>query len=419
MKNFLAAAVTGIFVLGAMPASALDLVQNFENYQITTQTRVPPSPQEVRDAIIAAGSALDWRFADEGPARLRGTLVVRGRHTVEVAIPYSAERFSVLYTGSDNMRYDASTRMIHPNYNVWARQLVDRIAGQLSSLAPQAAPARHIITAQGLAKPASDGDALVEVSFWESVRGSSNPAELQAYLDQYPNGKFAVLARARLAALGGAKPPPAAASPAAPAAPPAAAAASGLPSNYPGKGDVWTYRFSEGRRGQKRTYEVVADEVSAGTIVDRLTIVGQPARSVSHRPGFHMVMQGAAVFAPYLPVLNTLGTARARLPGIQHADDVCPHHDCSSRGSIAGREVLHIAGRSFETTKVIVESSWQARTQQGGASGPAQGMGGRVLTVWYAPEVKRAVKVSSKGFGGQNTPFETDFDLELTSYKLN
>jgi len=41
----------------------------------------------------------------------------------------------------------------------------------------------------------------VEHSNWESVHGSADPAELQTYLDRYPEGKFAGLARKRIAAL--------------------------------------------------------------------------------------------------------------------------------------------------------------------------------------------------------------------------
>lgn len=43
-----------------------------------------------------------------------------------------------------------------------------------------------------------------ETLFWESVRDSGNAAELQAYLDRFPNGMFAPLARTRMAALTGA-----------------------------------------------------------------------------------------------------------------------------------------------------------------------------------------------------------------------
>ena len=43
--------------------------------------------------------------------------------------------------------------------------------------------------------------------FWESIKDSGDPAEFQAYLDQYPNGTYAALARARLKRLGDAAEP--------------------------------------------------------------------------------------------------------------------------------------------------------------------------------------------------------------------
>lgn len=38
----------------------------------------------------------------------------------------------------------------------------------------------------------------VEILFWQSVKDSSDPAELQAYLEKYPDGQFSVLANARI-----------------------------------------------------------------------------------------------------------------------------------------------------------------------------------------------------------------------------
>jgi hypothetical protein len=43
------------------------------------------------------------------------------------------------------------------------------------------------------------GSEAVEISFWQSVEAGDTPAEYQAYLEQYPNGSFAALARTRLA----------------------------------------------------------------------------------------------------------------------------------------------------------------------------------------------------------------------------
>ncbi|MDQ1559383.1 MAG: hypothetical protein QOD32_2443 [Pyrinomonadaceae bacterium] len=41
--------------------------------------------------------------------------------------------------------------------------------------------------------------AAVELSFWESIKNSSDPEDFKAYLDKYPNGVFAALARRRAA----------------------------------------------------------------------------------------------------------------------------------------------------------------------------------------------------------------------------
>jgi hypothetical protein len=38
----------------------------------------------------------------------------------------------------------------------------------------------------------------VEIEFWDSIKQSTNPLEYRVYLEQYPEGAFAPLARARL-----------------------------------------------------------------------------------------------------------------------------------------------------------------------------------------------------------------------------
>lgn len=47
----------------------------------------------------------------------------------------------------------------------------------------------------------------VELTFWESVRASDNPAMVQAYLEKFPEGEFKVLAEIRLAELDAAPEP--------------------------------------------------------------------------------------------------------------------------------------------------------------------------------------------------------------------
>ena len=55
-----------------------------------------------------------------------------------------------------------------------------------------------------------------ELLFWESVKDSTDPADVQAYLDRYPNGVYAVLARNRLKRLPNAVAPAASQAPSEP-----------------------------------------------------------------------------------------------------------------------------------------------------------------------------------------------------------
>ncbi|MCV2894274.1 hypothetical protein [Lentibacter sp. XHP0401] len=61
-----------------------------------------------------------------------------------------------------------------------------------------AAEARARIAGLTAPAPAPASDPQVELAFWQSVQNSSDPAMFQAYLDQWPNGTFAVLARLNL-----------------------------------------------------------------------------------------------------------------------------------------------------------------------------------------------------------------------------
>jgi len=49
---------------------------------------------------------------------------------------------------------------------------------------------------------ASTGNAEMEITYWKSIENSKQASDYQAYLEQFPNGTFAGLARNRLASLG-------------------------------------------------------------------------------------------------------------------------------------------------------------------------------------------------------------------------
>jgi formylglycine-generating enzyme required for sulfatase activity len=69
-----------------------------------------------------------------------------------------------------------------------------------------AAPAAGAAGRPAAAAPAAQGDR--ELAFWESIRNSADPREFEAYLQRYPDGTFADLARTRLESLRTAAVPP-------------------------------------------------------------------------------------------------------------------------------------------------------------------------------------------------------------------
>ena len=92
------------------------------------------------------------------------------------------------------------------------------VYGSLSSngawlaAAPEPAPVAASPAAQAPATPTavpSRADADLERLFWDSVKDSDDPADLQAYLERYPNGVYVTLAENRLKRFGGVAPQPA------------------------------------------------------------------------------------------------------------------------------------------------------------------------------------------------------------------
>ena len=257
-----------------------------------------------------------------------------------------------------------------------------------------------------------------EISFWESVRDSQNPAELRAYLERYPNGAFVPLAQARLARLSGEKP-------AARSVPAPSIAASR--SRTPIVGDTWTYRQTYARlRGQWQEdfmtrrppagHVVKVIAVEGGKIVDQVFVDGAAPIETAHTADSYLAPQGVSVFSPYLlsfkdsPGIGPVGE-------IAILDPPCRgEYICRASGRFAGREVVSVPAGRFDTIKVVVQEEWRAAAV-GGAYTSRLG-GGRTLTVWYAPEVRRAVKYSSRPTVGDLPPIETNFDLELVSYQV-
>lgn len=59
----------------------------------------------------------------------------------------------------------------------------------------------YFTSAPNVAKTQPEPVAKAEVVFWETIKGSQNPADFEAYLKQFPEGIFATLAKGRIAML--------------------------------------------------------------------------------------------------------------------------------------------------------------------------------------------------------------------------
>lgn len=94
---------------------------------------------------------------------------------------------------------DAVSRSTRKAQQVWISSLPP--AGLV--VTPTAGPVavalttRGVITAPPPPGPQSDQLGPYELSFWETISKSQNPDEYRAYLEAYPNGRFAGLARTR------------------------------------------------------------------------------------------------------------------------------------------------------------------------------------------------------------------------------
>ena len=282
---------------------------------------------------------------------------------------------------------------------------------------------RHFLFAALLAAGPVHAQSPGEIAFWESVRDSRNPAELRAYLKRFPDGMFAPLAEARLAALESA-----------PAAKPAqrpepAVVAATAPANrYPSTGDTWTYRLSyprlRGQWGQRErpaaTHVVRADTVSQSEVAEQFAVDGGTPRAVRHPKGSYIVTEGVSLFSPYLAVFEKVAPG-LRLPAIETLDAACQStYRCQAKVRSVASETMSVPAGRFEAMKVTIEEQWTPFTAFSTAGSIAADMtGGRTLTVWYSPQVKRAVKYSSRLISGALPPMDAaDFDLELLSYDL-
>jgi len=95
-------------------------IVNVTDQPVVTAAGKPLTADQVRNAIIAAGTGLGWVMTPVSPGLVSGRLMLR-EHTAVVDVRYSATTYSITYKESTGLHYRDG--QIHRNYNSWIENL--------------------------------------------------------------------------------------------------------------------------------------------------------------------------------------------------------------------------------------------------------------------------------------------------------
>ena len=147
----------------------------------------------LEDETLVAYSAAAGTTADDGQGRnspYAAALLAHLEDRLEVGMLFRRVRERVLDATAGRQRPHEYHSLLGEHY----------LGGELASAGEAGGPASPRPTSMA-ASGSSPVLAQQETVFWESVRESANPAEIEAYLTRWPNGVYAPLARTRVAAL--------------------------------------------------------------------------------------------------------------------------------------------------------------------------------------------------------------------------
>ena len=291
-----------------------------------------------------------------------------------------------------------------------------------------------------VAAPSVVDRSQMELAFWDSIKNSSNPQDYKAYLEQYPQGSFASLARSRAiapaapvvaSAAPAEAPKPAAAiaalKPVEPAKPAPLQVASTAPTaligtgiddpRYPKIGDLWEYEFRNHTTRRSTLAQVEISAVTKNGIIDATRPAGGAVIPRAHSPAAALAFIGRddLQFSPYLLSFGTPKSGET-WKGLEAQDAlICREQGvyCSFDAKVLGNEKITTRAGTFDSLKVLVELN-------GGRAGGLFRIW-RQYTYWYAIAAKRVVKVEHRNRGTTTgkSDLADNYDIELVSYKLN
>jgi hypothetical protein len=239
----------------------------------------------------------------------------------------------------------------------------------------------------------AEGDGNAETALWQGIQASTRADDFRAYLRQYPKGRFADVALARIGELS------------------APVASAGTRTQLmPRVGDTWRYRVTDQFRFGDLFVTARVDAVNEGIVAETWTTTADAkvrTTLVSLKPGFNPLPDWSAAppeFAPYLQAADVPAGADAAIGVQRRAIDAVP---MTLKPSWQGEEEVTVGAGRFRAQKLVLRGQASAR---GGAPLVAE------YVVWYAPGVRRIVKYQVSASAGRSLREATTF--ELTEYKL-
>ena len=127
--------------------------------------------------------------------RLNGSAAPEGEPDTHVPEPPHADEVEIEF-------WDTIKHSTNPlEYRVYLERYPDGAFAPLALARIDNLECGHIAVAPAAPVATVDPKAI-ELAFWETVKDSTNPEMYEAYLDKYPAGEFAILAKAKLSELG-------------------------------------------------------------------------------------------------------------------------------------------------------------------------------------------------------------------------
>ncbi len=95
-------------------------IMNVTDQPVVTAAGKPLTADQVKGAVLAAGTGLGWVMTPVSPGLVNGRLLLRD-HVAVVDVRYTATTYSITYKDSTNLNYRDG--QIHRNYNGWIENL--------------------------------------------------------------------------------------------------------------------------------------------------------------------------------------------------------------------------------------------------------------------------------------------------------